>query len=109
MTDLTVFRYANTGAGVRTVVRDNEAWFVAADVCVILGLGRTHDAVRGLDEDEKGADTIRTPGGDLHDQADEPDDEPDEFERQLTEAFGPVQRWWIGEIPGLGPMRLPLP
>lgn len=46
---------------------------------------------------------------DLHDQADKPDDEPDEFERQLTEAFGPVERWWVGEIPGLGIVRLPLP
>jgi anti-repressor protein len=64
MSDLTVFSYANTGAGVRTVVRDGDAWFVAADVCGILSLGRTHDAVRGLDEDERGTDTIRTPGGD---------------------------------------------
>ncbi len=43
---------------------------------------------------------------DLHDQA---DDEPDDLEQQLTAAFGPVERWWVGEIPGLGVMRLPLP
>jgi anti-repressor protein len=64
MTDIAVFSYANTGAGVRTVVRDGNPWFVAADVCGILSLGRTHDAVRGLDDDERGTDTIRTPGGD---------------------------------------------
>jgi prophage antirepressor-like protein len=37
--------------------------WVVADVCEVLGLGRTNDAVAGLDGDEKGTDTIRTPGG----------------------------------------------
>jgi anti-repressor protein len=49
---------------VRVVIFDREPWFVAADIVEILGLGRVHDAVRGLDDDEKGADTIRTLGGD---------------------------------------------
>ncbi len=40
----------------------NPKW-VASDVAQILGLGRTHDMVRTLDEDEKGTDTIRTLGG----------------------------------------------
>ncbi len=47
----------------RTVVREGEPWFVAADVAVVLGIGRTDDAVARLDDDEKGADSIRTPGG----------------------------------------------
>lgn len=38
-------------------------WFCAKDVCEAVGVDRTHDAVRGLDDDEKGAVTIRTPGG----------------------------------------------
>jgi anti-repressor protein len=63
MTDLTVFSYANTGAGVRTVVRDSEPWFVAADVCGILGLGNPRSSVALLDEDEKGVHTMDTPGG----------------------------------------------
>ena len=37
------------------------------------------------------------------------DPSPDEIDRQLDELFGPVTRWWIGELPGLGVMRLPLP
>ncbi len=57
-----LFRYQ--GAQVRTVVIDFEPWFVAGDVCAVLDIGRVHDAVRGLDEDERGTDTIRTPGGD---------------------------------------------
>lgn len=35
--------------------------------------------------------------------------EPDDLEQQLTDAFGPVERWWAGELPGLGVIRLPLP
>ena len=48
---------------VRVVMRDGEPWWVAADIAAILGLGRTHDAVRSLDDDEKGAEKIRPPGG----------------------------------------------
>ena len=41
----------------------------------------------------------------------EPDDDDpsDDFERELTDAFGPVDRWWTGELPGIGLIRLPLP
>ena len=52
------------GHKVRVVTIDGEPWWVAADVAAVLQIARVHDAVRGLDEDEKGADTIRTPGGD---------------------------------------------
>lgn len=49
---------------VRVVTRDGQPWFVAVDVCRVLGIRDAHDAVKGLDEDEKGTDVIRTPGGD---------------------------------------------
>lgn len=62
MKDLQIFNYQDTS--VRTVVVDGQAWFVATDLVAILDIGRTHDAVRGLDDDEKGTDTIRTLGGD---------------------------------------------
>lgn len=46
----------------RVVKTSNEdLWFVANDVIKILGLDRT--ALRKLDEDEKGVDSIHTPGG----------------------------------------------
>lgn len=61
MTDLTVFSYSNIE--IRTVVRDGEPWFVAADVCKILGLSNPTMALRALDEDEKGLSQIETPGG----------------------------------------------
>jgi hypothetical protein len=55
--------FAFEGTEVRTVVRDGEPWWVATDVAAVLEIGRTHDAVRSLDDDEKGAETVRTPGG----------------------------------------------
>ncbi len=48
---------------IRVVLIDDQPWFVAADVCAVLGIRDTHDATRNLDDDEKGTDTIRTPGG----------------------------------------------
>lgn len=50
MTNLAVFSYS--GFQVRTVDRDGEPWFVAADVCVVLGISNPTQAVSYLDEDE---------------------------------------------------------
>lgn len=36
---------------------------MAKDVCEVLGLGNVTEALRGLDEDEKGVHIIDTPGG----------------------------------------------
>nr|WP_320131960.1 BRO family protein [uncultured Holophaga sp.] len=47
---------------VRTVVRGDEPWFVAVDVCAALDLDRT--AYRRLDDDEKGVHSTHTPSGD---------------------------------------------
>lgn len=38
----------------RTVTRDGEPWFVAADVCRVLGLEQVSRAMARLDDDEKG-------------------------------------------------------
>lgn len=49
---------------VRTITDDKgEPWFVAKDVCNILGLTDTSMFVQGLEEDEKGTSIICTPGG----------------------------------------------
>ena len=52
------------GQAVRVIDIDGEPWFVAADVAVILGYREAYDLTRGLDEDEKGPQIVRTPGGD---------------------------------------------
>lgn len=56
--------FKNPGFGqVRTIVRDDEPWFVAADVCRALEVSNSRDAVARLDEDEKGVVLTDTPGG----------------------------------------------
>ena len=47
----------------RCIMRDGEPWFVAADVCAAIGISRTDDGMSRLDDDEKDAGSIRTPGG----------------------------------------------
>lgn len=44
---------------VRTVLRDGEPWFVAADVCRALELGQVTNAIRRLDADEKALISIK--------------------------------------------------
>lgn len=48
---------------VRTIMRDGEPWFVAADVCRVLDIRNSRDAVVRLDEDEKGVASTDTLGG----------------------------------------------
>lgn len=69
MAGISTFTFpGHQGDGFETVYRlrmvriDGEPWFVAADVCKVLGT-HVRDANRLLDEDEKGVDTIHTPGG----------------------------------------------
>lgn len=60
MSDLTVFQNSIFGQ-IRTITREGEPWFVAADVCRALAIDRTQ--TRRLDEDEKGVYLTQTPGG----------------------------------------------
>jgi prophage antirepressor-like protein len=48
---------------VRMLVVRGEPWFVASDVAAILGYRNAPDMVRNLDDDEKGTQIVRTPGG----------------------------------------------
>lgn len=68
MSDIELFTYRDTE--VRTVLRDGEPWFVAADVCDILGYSHTPSAIRRLDSDEytqvefsQVTPNVRTPDG----------------------------------------------
>lgn len=51
MTDIQIFRNEQFGE-VRTIAKDGEPWFVAADVCKALEIGNPTDAIRRLDADE---------------------------------------------------------
>lgn len=46
-----IFQYQNNQ--VRTVVENNEPWFVASDVCRILEISNPSDSLKRLDEDER--------------------------------------------------------
>lgn len=62
-TDVQIFKNEELGA-IRTVLIDNEPWFVGKDVAEILGYQRTADAIRThVDSEDKGVGEIQTPGG----------------------------------------------
>lgn len=61
MNEIKVFNYQENE--VRTVVKDNEMWWVLKDVCDVLKLGSPHKVAERLDEDEKGRNLIPTLGG----------------------------------------------
>lgn len=54
-TALQVFNFLNEGDGheIRVVMQGGEPWWVAKDVCDVLEVGNTSDAIRRLDDDER--------------------------------------------------------
>lgn len=62
MNNLKIFKNDKFGE-IRVCMNDGEPWFVANDACRILELGDTSKAVSRLDDDEKGTNSIPTPGG----------------------------------------------
>jgi prophage antirepressor-like protein len=48
---------------IRVVAREDETWWVLADVCAGMAVGNPSDVARRLDDDEKGVDTVDTPSG----------------------------------------------
>jgi prophage antirepressor-like protein len=63
MNEVQIFNFEGF-RGIRVIIRNGEPWFVAKDVCDILDIKNSRDVVaKTLDDDEKGVDTIYTPGG----------------------------------------------
>ena len=60
--NLMIFENPDFGA-VRSILIDGDPWFVAADVCKALEIEKTNRALSRLDDDEKGAHSVSTPGG----------------------------------------------
>jgi prophage antirepressor-like protein len=56
-----VFAFNDTA--VRALTIDGEPWWIARDVCAVLGISNVADALAALDDDEKGVATTDTPGG----------------------------------------------
>ncbi len=59
--DLMVFDYS--GKEVRTVMKDGQPWWVAKDVCEVLGISSHRDALARLDDDERESVLVDTLGG----------------------------------------------
>lgn len=51
--DVEVFSFSSTKIPVRVQLIHGEPWFVAADVCQVLGISNNRDAVTRLDDDER--------------------------------------------------------
>lgn len=51
MTDIVPFVFE--GSEIRTIHKNGEPWFVASDVCKVLGIANSRDAIDRLDDDEK--------------------------------------------------------
>ncbi len=64
MTEVMKYTHDELEAEIRVIERDGEPWFVAKDVCDVLGIGLPANSLRHLDEDEKGMSSVHTPGGD---------------------------------------------
>ena len=62
MTAIMPFEFESNA--VRVVDRDGQCWFVAADVCRVLNIGNSRQALARLDDDEKGVISNDTLGGD---------------------------------------------
>ncbi|BAZ33638.1 prophage antirepressor (plasmid) [Cylindrospermum sp. NIES-4074] len=61
MSNLQIFNFESQE--VRFVGTANDPWWVAADVCAVLEVRNSRDALARLDDDEKGVAIIYTPGG----------------------------------------------
>lgn len=60
MTDKAIQVFTYKGKEVRTIEIDGETWFVAKDVCEVLGHSNSRMAVENLDDDEKGVSKVYT-------------------------------------------------
>lgn len=56
-------KYGYKDSEVRTIMEDENIWFVAKDVCDILGIVNSRTVTSRLDEDERGVRKIYTLGG----------------------------------------------
>lgn len=61
--DFDVQNFEFEGNGIRSIIQNEEPWFVAADVCRVLELSKPENAFARLDDDEKGTHTMGTLGG----------------------------------------------
>lgn len=59
-----VFNFSQESTPIRVQVINGEPWFVAKDVCDVLGIKNNRDAIQRLDDDEKATSVLPTQFGD---------------------------------------------
>lgn len=52
-TEVMTFQFSESKQELRNIVENGKPWFIAKDVCDVLGLTDTNKALQSLDEDEK--------------------------------------------------------
>lgn len=62
MNNLQVFKNEQFGE-VRTVLIEDEPWFVVSDVCAFFGVTNRNRIMQAVDEEDKGGTKMYTPGG----------------------------------------------
>lgn len=65
MNDIQLFNHSQFGK-IRVAKKDEQPWFVAADVCRALEIANPTDAIKRLDEDEKDRLNLGLQGGDTN-------------------------------------------
>ncbi|NKD55960.1 MULTISPECIES: Bro-N domain-containing protein [unclassified Haematospirillum] len=61
---MTMIPFVFEDCNVRTLIDENGVpWFVASDVCLVLEISNSRDAISRLDDDEKSVGIADTPGG----------------------------------------------
>lgn len=64
MTKSNVIPFQFESKTIRVVTDENgDTWFVASDVCAVLGISHHRDALSRLDDDERGSVRVDTLGG----------------------------------------------
>ena len=96
-TTLTPFRYGDERV---RAYEDEEgtAWFIATDVARILGHRDAANALRGVDEDEKGTTIVSTPGGEQTLSTVSEAGLVTVLMRARVEAAKPFRRWITHEV-----------
>ena len=61
--EIITFQFSESKQQVRNLLIDNKPWFIAKDVCDVLGLSNSRKSVASLDDDEKDVTKCYTLGG----------------------------------------------
>lgn len=94
--DLIPFNY--DGAAIRTVLINDEPWFVAADVARVLEYRMASDMTRRLDDVDKGYAKVRTPGGEQDMAVISEAGLYDAVFRSNSDGAKPFRRWVTSEV-----------